>query len=221
MDHFTHISWGGGSGNSPTITYLNIVDTSTVGASDGEITVTATGPGEPFEYSIGSGYQTGNTFTSLSATTYTISVRNISGFTATLGGIQVSDPSGSGSNAPIITGVTITDASSRVNADGTITIFAQGGLEPYQYKLNDGTYGSNNKFTGLPANTYTLYVKDANGEETSLSGIRINQPPIVTGSIGRKVDRERYLRVTRVDVRDIKLTEPDEPIKDIKVKVII
>lgn len=220
MDHFTHISFGGGGGLNPVITYVDIVDTSVVGASDGEITVTAIGDGEPFEYSIGSVYQTGNTFTSLSANTYTIEVRNISGFTATLGGIQVSDPSG-GVDPPIISEVTTVDTSSRVKADGQITIIATGGLSPYTYKLNNGEYQINNKFTGLPANNYTLYVKDANGVESSLSGIRINQPPIITGSIGRKVDRERYLRVARVDVRGIKLKDPDDPvpINEIKVRV--
>jgi len=220
MDHFTNISWGGGGGGlSPAITYLDIVDTSVPGATDGEITITAIGEGTPFEYSIGSGYQTGNTFTSLSATTYTIYVRNISGFTASLGGIQVSDPSGA--NPPIISEIITVDTSSRVKADGSITIIATGGLSPYTYKLNDGAYQSYNKFTSLPANNYTLYVKDANDVESSLSGIRINQPPIITGSIGRKVDRERYLKVPRVVVRGIKLKEPDKPVplNEIKVRV--
>jgi len=223
MDHFTHISWGGGGGLSPVITYLDITDTSAVGASDGAITVTATGPGTPFEYSIGFGYQTGNTFTSLSATTYTIAVKNISGFTATLGGIQVSDPSGGGADPPYISEIITVDTSSRIKADGSITIIATGGTTPYEYKINDGDYQTYNKFSGLPPNTYTLYVKDALGVESSLSGIRINQPPLLTGSIGRKVDRERYLRVPRVVVRGIKLTEPDKPvpnpINEIKVKV--
>jgi len=220
MDHFTHISWGGGGGGlSPAITYLDIVDTSVSGATDGAITITAVGDGEPFDYSIGGAYQTGNTFTGLSATTYTIAVRNISGYTATLGGIQVSDPSGSGSNPPIISEIITVDTSSRVKADGSITIIATGGLAPYTYKLNDGAYQSNNIFANLPANNYTLYVKDANGVESSLSGIRINQPPIITGSIGRKVDRERYLQVPRVVVRGIKLTNKDDVIKEIKVRV--
>ena len=218
IDHFTNISWGGGGGGlSPVITYLDITDTSTSGASDGAIEITATGLGEPFEYSVGFGYQTGNTFTSLSATTYTIAVRNISGFTATLGGIQVSDPSGS--DPPYVSEIIVVDTTTRVDANGSITIIATGGLAPYTYKLNDGVYQANNIFKNLPANVYTLYVKDANGVESSLSGIRVNQPPIITGSIGRKVDRERYLKVPRVVVRGIKLTNKDEPINEIKVRV--
>jgi len=223
MDHFTHISWGGGGGGlSPVITYLDITDTSVVGGSDGAITITATGPGTPFEYSVGFGYQTGNTFTSLSATTYTIAVRNISGFTATLGGIQVSDPSGGGgADPPYISGIIVVDSTTRVSADGSITIIATGGTTPYEYRLNNGEYQSNNKFSNLPANNYTLYVRDATGTVSSLSGIRINQPPIITGSIGRKVDRERYLQVPRVVVRGIKLKGSDDPvpINEIKVRV--
>jgi hypothetical protein len=220
MDHFTHISWGGGGGGlSPVITYLDITDTSTQGATDGAIEITATGPGLPFEYSVGSGYQTGNTFTSLSATTYTIAVRNVSGYTATLGGIQISDPSGS--NPPIISEIITVDTSSRIANDGSITIIATGGLAPYTYTLNNGAYQASNIFKNLPANVYTLYVKDANGVVSSLSGIRINQPPIITGSIGRKVDRERYLQVPRVVVRGVKLKGVDDPvpINEIKVKV--
>jgi len=220
MDHFTHISWGGGGGGlSPVITYLDITDTSSQGATDGAITITAIGPGEPFEYSIGGAYQTGNTFTSLSATTYTIYVQNTSGFTATLGGIQISDPSGS--NPPYISEIITVDVSSRVKADGSITIIATGGTTPYEYKLNDGAYQINNVFRYLPANNYTLYVKDAAGVVSSLSGIRINQPPIITGSVGRKVDRERYLKVPRVVVRGIKLKGSDDPvpINEIKVRV--
>ena len=224
MDHFTNINWGGGGGGlSPVITYLDITDTSSQGATDGAIEITATGPGTPFEYSIGGPYQTGNTFTSLSATTYTIAVKNISGFTATLGGIQISDPSGS--DPPYISGIITVDTSSRVSADGSITIFATGGTTPYEYTLNNGAYQSNNVFTNLPANTYTLYVKDALGVISSLSGIRINQPPIITGSIGRKVDRERYLQVPRVVIRGVKLIGSDDPvpnaINEIKVKVTI
>ena len=223
IDHFINISWGsGGGGLSPVITYLDITDTSSVGASDGAITITATGPGLPFEYSIGSGYQTGNTFTSLSATTYTIAVRNISGFTATLGGIQVSDPSGGGADPPYISGIITVDTSSRVKNDGSITIIATGGTAPYEYKLNDSDWETSNEFRYLPANNYTLYVRDATGTVSSLGGIRINQPPIITGSIGRKVDRERYLRVPRVVVRGVKLKGTDDPVpnlNEIKVSV--
>ena len=129
MDHFTHISWGGGGGLSPVITFLDIVDPSSVGASDGEITITATGPGLPFIYSLGSGYQTGNTFTDLSSDTYTIYVQNISGFTATLGGIQISDPAGA--DPPYISEIITVDASSRITSDGSITIIATGGTTPY------------------------------------------------------------------------------------------
>ena len=220
MDHFTHISWGGGGGGlSPVITFLDITDPSSLGASDGSITITATGPGLPFEYSLGSGYQTGNTFSNLIADTYTIYVQNDSGFTATLGGIQIADPAGA--NPPYISGIITVDASSRVKADGSITIIATGGTTPYEYKLNDGDFQVNNIFRYLPPNNYTLYVRDAVGVVSSLSGIRINQPPIITGSIGRKVDRERYLQVPRVVVRGVKLVGKDDPVPINEIKVTV
>jgi hypothetical protein len=50
-----------------------------------------------------------------------------------------------------------------ISANGTITVTASAGTAPYQYS-NDGgvTYQSSNLFTGLPAGTYQIRVKDAN-----------------------------------------------------------
>ncbi len=46
---------------------------------------------------------------------------------------------------------------------GTITVSASGGASPYQYKLDNNPYQQSNIFTGLPAGTYNLTIKDANG----------------------------------------------------------
>jgi len=51
--------------------------------------------------------------------------------------------------------------------NGTITVNATGGQEPYQYSLNSGAYQSSNTFTGLGAGTYTVSVKDANNKTAS------------------------------------------------------
>lgn len=46
---------------------------------------------------------------------------------------------------------------------GTITVTAQGGTSPYQYGLNGGPLQNSNVFTGLAAGTYTVYIVDSQG----------------------------------------------------------
>lgn len=61
------------------------------------------------------------------------------------------------------------DLDSRTNVtncrsiDGTITVVARGGLEPYDFSINGGDYQTNPVFTDLGAGTYTVQVKDLNG----------------------------------------------------------
>jgi len=47
--------------------------------------------------------------------------------------------------------------------DGTITVVASGGLEPYDFNINGGEYQTKNTFENLGAGTYTVRVKDMNG----------------------------------------------------------
>lgn len=47
--------------------------------------------------------------------------------------------------------------------NGTITVTAAGGVAPYTYAINLGTYGASPTFNGLGAGDYTLRVKDKNG----------------------------------------------------------
>jgi hypothetical protein len=49
--------------------------------------------------------------------------------------------------------------------DGTVTLSASGGTEPYQFSVNEEVYTSNPSFTGLGAGTYTVSVIDRNGCE--------------------------------------------------------
>ncbi len=79
------------------------------------------------------------------------------------------------SNAAVIT-VTSSPSVSGVatqtcvgGSTGTITATATGGTSPYTYSLNGGSYQSSNLFTGLAAGTYTLSVKDNNGNTGSVN----------------------------------------------------
>ncbi len=41
------------------------------------------------------------------------------------------------------------------------------GTEPYQYRINEGSYSSSHEFTGLSRGTYNLVVADASGCEVT------------------------------------------------------
>jgi hypothetical protein len=53
--------------------------------------------------------------------------------------------------------------------DGSITVVAIGGSEPYQYKIGAGSFGSSNIFSGLGAGTFTITVRDKNGCTVEIS----------------------------------------------------
>ena len=46
--------------------------------------------------------------------------------------------------------------------DGGINILASGGLSPFQYRINSGSFGSSGLFGALSAGTYTIQIRDAN-----------------------------------------------------------
>jgi hypothetical protein len=58
--------------------------------------------------------------------------------------------------------VSTQNASSCKSIDGVISVSATGGVEPYDFKINDGEYQTNTVFTGLGPGTHTVRVKDFN-----------------------------------------------------------
>jgi len=146
------------SGTAPTLNASTITPAS-CGASDGAITINATGGTPTYQYSIDNGvtFQSGSAFTGLSATTYNIEVKDGNGCTVT-GTATVTSTS-----APTLNASTITPASCGAS-DGAITINATGGTPTYQYSIDNGvTFQSGSAFTGLSATTYNIEVKDGNG----------------------------------------------------------
>lgn len=142
--------------------------TSCNGTSFGQIFVMATGGTLPYSYRIlpSPTYQSNNTFTNLSAGTYTIEVKDANNnFSLTAATIEA--PS------PIIASAAITKPIDCVN-NATITLSATGGTSPYTYSKDGFTFVQSNVFDNLVAGTYTTYVKDANGCTTSSNSITIN-----------------------------------------------
>ena len=94
----------------------------------------------------------------LSAGTYTVTLTDANGCTAT-NTAQISAPS-----SPSISLLNLTDENNQIG--GAIEIALSGGQAPYQVRWNTGQTGTS--ISGLIAGTYTVVVEDANGCTSSL-----------------------------------------------------
>lgn len=160
-------------------------DVSCNGGADGSITFEVENFGVGgFEYDInGGGFVNSSTtspetITGLTAGVYTITVRDvdnpIAGCTVVLNR-TIAEPT------PVSVTATL-DAPLTCDTGATITASASGGTPSYQYQLEDSngivagfdfaTNGNNTSFINLPAETYNVRVRDANGCE-ALTGTPI------------------------------------------------
>jgi large repetitive protein len=128
------------------------------GAATGSISAVASGTIAPYLYSINGGvFSNTNTFSNLTAGTYTIVVKDANNCSNAV----VSSINNNGNfyfntfNAirPLCVGAN----------NGSISFSAIGGSMPYTYKINNGAFQSSNNFIGLAAGTYTLFVQDNAG----------------------------------------------------------
>lgn len=130
------------------------------GAANGQITSTVSGGTAPYQFRINAGaYQASDTF-NVAAGSYTVTVRDANGCTATQT-VNITQPTSLSATA-------IVAAASCAGNDGKITLTASGGTAPYQYSSDGTNYQSGAALTVAPG-TYTAYVKDANGCVFSLS----------------------------------------------------
>jgi len=127
--------------------------------NDGQIVVTAAGGTPAYSYSIdgGSTFQSGATFTSLAAGTYSIVSADALGCLGT-------------TSATLTTiGVTLSVSATETNPgcannDGQIVVAATGGTPAYTYSIDGGiTFQSGATFTSLAAGTYNIVSADGLG----------------------------------------------------------
>ena len=111
-----------------------------------------------YQYSIdGERFQKDSIFKELPAGDYTLSIRNENNCIVTKE-ITITEPT-----APQIE-IEVQNESCAGDNNGQITINTTGGVEPFQYSINNGvTFQNENVFTNLTPGIYTVIVKDANG----------------------------------------------------------
>ena len=129
--------------------------------ADGRVEVTASGGGGTYQYKIGEGeLQPSPVFEGLSAGLYVVTAIDKNNCEDTL---EVTVLNQNGMNATF----TATDAGGCKNTDGSVTINAFDGTEPYSYSMNGGTGSSNATFQGLARGEYQFLVSDASGCEVT------------------------------------------------------
>ncbi len=143
------------------------------GNANAVITASATGGQASYSYSInGTNYQASNTFSNLGAGTYTIYAQDANGCIGS-NTLTITQPAAIGINA-VPTMISCTGLN-----NGQIFVSASGGIAPLTYSINGTTFVSSNTFNGLPAGTYTVTVKDANGCQQTFS-TTITEPAPLT-----------------------------------------
>ena len=161
--------------NAPVASILSKTNVSCFGGVNGSVIIGVTGGSSPFTYSIGGPSQASNTFTNLTAGSYTATVTDANNCSSTVPFTITTPPQLTFTSTP-------TAASCNGVCDGQIQVNASGGTAPYQYSSNNGvTYVLANPLTGLCAGLIHVVVKDANGCLTN-ADVTITQPAPVSAT---------------------------------------
>jgi len=132
------------------------------------VTVSASGGTGAYGYSLdGQNFQASPVLTVLASGTYTLTVRDANGCTATASA-EVTIPALVGT-AEVLLPILCFGGSA------SVSVTAEGGIPPYEYRLEGGQYQLDNTFTGLNAGNFVLFVRDAAGAVDPVL-VSINQP---------------------------------------------
>jgi hypothetical protein len=148
-------------------------------SSNGSIVVSSGsgGSGGTYQAKFGSGGTYANlpvTYSSLSAGTYTIYIKDSVGCVQTYNQ-TITQPTAIGISLDSATPPTCYNGS-----NGSIVVSGSGGTSPYTYSKDGTNYQSSGTFSSLPVGSYTLYVKDTNGCVTSTSSTLSRSAPYAT-----------------------------------------
>ena len=146
------------------------------GAADGIIEIAASGGTDPLNYTLNPGAISDPTgiFSGLSPGTYTVSVDDSEG----CGPVDSSPLILTDPPVLLLDSILETDINCNGAGNGTITIYASGGVPPYEYSVdNQASWGSDSLFTGLSPATYEVYARDANLCMLYAGSIIISEPP--------------------------------------------
>nr|WP_290927933.1 hypothetical protein [Haliscomenobacter sp.] len=152
--------------------------------SNGAFTAQANGGVAPYEFSLNGGtYQSTGRFSNLASGNYTVGVRDANNCTNTRSVDLQSEASPRASVANV-------RQPTCAGNNGQIQVQAQGGLAPYTYAINGGSFQSNATFSGLRPGNYTLSVQDSRGCQTTLqTNLSSASGNLVPATIGGTANR--------------------------------
>lgn len=166
------------------------------GQQTGSATATAAGGVTPYIYSWNTQpVQTTASITQLAAGTYTASVTDANGCTASAT-VNITQPS-----APLAATTVKTNVSCFGGNNGAATTNPTGGTTPYSYSWNTVPVQTGQTAFGLPAGTFTVLITDANGCTLSRT-VTITQPAVlaatasVNGATCNQADGDATLTAT-------------------------
>jgi len=158
---------------------------SSCGNNDGEACFTVNGGITPYTYQWNDpNLQTTACATNLSANSYTVTVTDSSGCSATTT-VNVNDTLG-----PSVSVTVNSNASCNGNNDGSAVATVSGGQSPYSFSWNPNG-GTNSSVNNLDAGTHTVTVTDSNGCVSSASAI-ITEPSPITLTVLSQTDLSCY-----------------------------
>jgi len=164
----TDLTWDAGFINTIQLTTV-VVDVACFGGMNGSINLTVTSGTSPYTFLWSNGATTED-LAGLAPGTYTVTVTDAVGFTATTSA-TVSQP------LDLVLTTTPVHVTCFGGSNGSIDLTVTGGTPPYTYLWSNGA--TTQDMTNIPAGTYTVTVTDGHGCTKVISTI-INQPTIIT-----------------------------------------
>ncbi len=150
-----------GSAGGLSVSNVQVQNVFCAGDADGKITLSISGGSPPYELSSDGGttFQMSDNFNNLEAGYYELVVMDATGCQISAGFAEVEGPA-----IPLeVLDVTVTDVDCFGGGNGTLTVLATGGTEPYQYSLDAGEHFLDVSFVeNLGMGTYDILVRDAN-----------------------------------------------------------
>ena len=142
---------------NPLFMNLGKTDVSCKGDATGSVLAAFSGGNQPYSSVWSYNNSTATSIDNLPAGTYTLTLTD-GNSCQLIDSITVDEPADSlGLSAQIEDNLCFGDR------DGEIRINGTGGTYPYRFSLDGETYSNSNRFTGLLAGDYTIFVQDANG----------------------------------------------------------
>ncbi|MEO7978646.1 SprB repeat-containing protein, partial [Flavobacterium sp.] len=150
------------------------------GGSNGTASVTPAGGTPGYTYSWSPSGGTAATASGLAAGSYTVTVTDANGCTATRN-YTITQPAAAVSGTTVVTNV-----SCNGGTNGTINLTPTGGTGPYTFSWGGGITTEDR--TGLAAGTYSVTITDNNGCTGTVSGITVTQPTAISTATGSQTN---------------------------------